>query len=73
MRHVQSSQSRKLVIFLQYIKKRFGTAFVLQNIHVFYGDPFMFVFTCLQKKYDGQVYKQLYNHSFIFNSYGIIH
>ena len=41
-RHVQSTQ-RNLVIFLQFIKKKVSQ---MQNIHIFYGDPAMFVVTC---------------------------
>ena len=40
-RHVLSTQSRKLVIFLQYIKKKvpqqFLCSIVMQNIQIFYG------------------------------------
>ena len=41
-RHAQNTQ-RKLVIFLQFIKKKVSQ---MQNIHIFYGDPAMFVVTC---------------------------
>ena len=47
--HVQSTQNRKLVIFLQYIKKIVATvlwSIVKQNIQILYGDPVMFVVTC---------------------------
>ena len=40
--HVQSTQ-RKLVIFLQFIKKKVSQ---MQNIHIFYRVPDMFVVTC---------------------------
>ena len=46
--HVQSTQNRKLVIFLQYIKKIVATvlwSIVKQNIQI-YRDPVMFVVTC---------------------------
>ena len=49
-RHVQISQNRKMVIFLQYIKKSVKTAFfstVMQNIQIFHGGPVMFVVACL--------------------------
>ena len=49
-RHVQSSQKGKLVIFLQYIKKKVSQLLlcsdVMQNIQIFYGGPFLFVVTC---------------------------
>ena len=49
-RHVQSTQNRKLVIFLQYIKKKVSQlhmiSIVMQNIQIFYGGPVMFVATC---------------------------
>ena len=41
-RHVQSTQG-KLVIFLQFIKKKVSQ---MQNIHIFYGGPAIFVVTC---------------------------
>ena len=47
-RRVQNTQNRKLVIFLQYIKKSFVTtlcSIVMQNIQIFYGGPVMFVVT----------------------------
>ena len=47
-RHVQNTQNRKLVIFLQYIRKNVVTALcciVMQNIQIFYKDPVMFVVT----------------------------
>ena len=49
-RHVQSTQNRKLVKFLQCIKKNvmqlllYST--VMQNIQIFYEVPVMFVATC---------------------------
>ena len=49
-RHVQSTQNRKLVIFLQYIKKKMSQlhmfSIVMENIQIFYGGPVMFVATC---------------------------
>ena len=51
-RHVQNTQNRKLVTFLQYIKKIVTTALcpiVIQNIHIFYGGPVMFVVTCFSQ------------------------
>ena len=47
--HVQNTQNKKLVIFLQYIRKNVATALysiVMQNIQVFYRGPAMFVVTC---------------------------
>ena len=47
-RHVQNTQNRKLVIFLQYIRKKVVTALcsiVMQNIQIFYKGPVMFVVT----------------------------
>ena len=47
-RHVQSTQNRKLVIFLQYIKKDSQLLLcpiVMQNIQIFYGGKVMFVVT----------------------------
>ena len=48
-RHVQSTQNRKFVIFLQYLKKKalqlLLYSIVMQNIQVFYGGPVRFVFT----------------------------
>ena len=50
-RYVQSTQNRKLVIFLQYLKKKvlqpFLFSIVMQNIQIFYRDPVMFVVTGL--------------------------
>ena len=49
-RHVQSTQKRKLVKFLQYIKKKvlqlLLCSIVMQKIQIFYGDPVMFVVVC---------------------------
>ena len=49
-RHVQSTQNRKLVIFLQYLKKKvlqlLLCSIVMQNIQIFYGGPVMFVVRC---------------------------
>ena len=57
--HVQSTQNRKLVIFLQYIKKKVSQlllcSIVLQNIQTFDGGPVMFVSTYL-------ILKQLWNY-----------
>ena len=50
-RHVQSTQNRKLVNFLQYITKKVSQlhlcSIVMQNIQILYGVPVMFVVTCL--------------------------
>ena len=49
-RHVQLTQDRMLVIFLQYLKKKVSQlllcSIVIQNIKVFYGGPGMFFVTC---------------------------
>ena len=49
-RHVQSTQNRNLVIFLQYINKKvlqlLLCSIVMQNIEVFYRSPIMFLVTC---------------------------
>ena len=46
-RHVESTQIRKLVKFLQYIKKRVMQLLlcfiVMQNIQILYGVPVMFI------------------------------
>ena len=49
--HVQSIQNRKLVIFLEHIKKNVSELFlcsiVMQKIQIFHGGPVMFIVTCL--------------------------
>ena len=49
-RHIQSTQNKKLVILVQYIKKKVSQfllySIAMQNIQVFYRGPAMFVFTC---------------------------
>ena len=49
-RHAQTTQNRKLIIFLQYIKKKLLKlllcSIVMQNIQIFYGGPVMLVVTC---------------------------
>ena len=49
-RHVQITQNRKLVTFLQYIKKKLLQLLLcstmMQNIQIFYVGPVMFVVTC---------------------------
>ena len=49
-RHAQTTQNRKLIIFLQYIKKKilklFLCSIVMQNIQIFYKGPVMRVVTC---------------------------
>ena len=49
-RHIQSIQIRKLVMFLQYLKKKLSQLFlfsiVIQNIQIFYGGLVMFSVTC---------------------------
>ena len=48
--HAQSTQSRKLVILLQYTKKKLVKllfcSIVMQNIQVFYGVSVMSIATC---------------------------
>ena len=48
-KHVQSTQNRKLVQFLQYIKKKVLQLLLcyilMQNIQILYGVPVMFVVT----------------------------
>ena len=48
--HVQSTQNSKLVIFLQYNKEKVSQLLLcsvgIQNIHIFYGGPVMFLVTC---------------------------
>ena len=55
-RHGQSTQNRKLVIFLQYVKKKLLQLLlcfiVMQNIQIFYGGPVMFVVTCFEFKFE---------------------
>ena len=50
LRHVKSTQNRKLVKFLQYIKKKVMQLLlcyiVMQNIQILYGVTVMFVVTC---------------------------
>ena len=51
-RHVQNTQNRKLVIFLQYFRKNVAIALcsmVMQNIQIFYRGPDMFVVTCFSQ------------------------
>ena len=46
-RHVQSTQNRKLVKFLQYIKKSITTVFDAKHSDmIFYGGPVMLIVTC---------------------------
>ena len=53
-RHVQSTENRKLVIFLQYIKKKVSQllfySIVIQSIQIFYEGLVMFVVTCFFRK-----------------------
>ena len=50
VKHVQSTQDRKFVMFLQYIKKKVPQlllcSVVMQNIQIFYDGPVMFVVIC---------------------------
>ena len=45
-RYVQSTQNRKLVIFLQRVLQLLLCSIVMQNIQIFYGGPAMFIVTC---------------------------
>ena len=49
-RHVESTQNRKLVIFLQSIKKKvlqlLWYYIAMQNIQICYGSPALFIVTC---------------------------
>ena len=58
VRHVQSTQKRNLVIFLQFFKKKVSLlllcSFVMQNIQIFYGAPVMFVLTCYSSNLTSQ-------------------
>ena len=49
-RYIQSTKNRKLVTFLQHIKKRvlqlLLCSIVMQNIQIVYGGPVMFIVTC---------------------------
>ena len=45
-RFVQSTQNRKLAIFLQGVLQLLLCPIVMQNIPIFYGGPTMFIFTC---------------------------
>ena len=53
-RYVQGTKNRKLVIFLQYIKKRLSQlllcSVVIQNIQIFYWGPTMFVTSFLARQ-----------------------
>ena len=48
---VESTQNKRLVIFLQYIKTKVSQmlfcSIVMENIQIFYGGPVMFVVTFL--------------------------
>ena len=46
-RYVQSTQNRKLVIFLQRVLQLLLCSIVMQNIQIFYGGPAMFIVTYL--------------------------
>ena len=51
-RHVQNTENRKLVMFLQYIRKNVATALfsiVMQNIQIFYRGSVMFFVTCFSQ------------------------
>ena len=56
VRHVQSIQNRKLVIFLQYVKKKvlklhLCSTLMQKNIQIFYGGPVLLVVTCYFSTY----------------------
>ena len=46
VRYVQSTQNRKLVIFLQRILLLLLCSIVMQNIQTFYRGPAIFIVTC---------------------------
>ena len=52
-RHIQRTLNKKLLIFLQYIKRKVSQLFlypiVMQIIQIFYGGPVMFVVPCFGK------------------------
>ena len=45
-RYVQSTQNRKLVIFLQRVLQLLLCSIVMQNIQIFYGGQAIFIVTC---------------------------
>ena len=45
-RYVQSTQNRKLIIFLQRVLQLLLYSIVMQNIQIFYGGPAMLIVTC---------------------------
>ena len=45
-RYVQSTQSRRLVLFLQRVLELFLCSIVRQNIRIFYEGPAMCIVTC---------------------------
>ena len=65
-RYVQSTQNRKLVIFLQRVLQLLLCSIVIQNIQIFYGGPAMFIVIYLlhsqtrnvMPKYDNKIIKQ---------------
>ena len=51
-RYVQSTQNRKLVIFLQRVLQLLLCSIVMQNIQIFYGGPATFIVTCFLAQLD---------------------
>ena len=45
-RYVQSTQNRKLVIFLKRVLQLLLYSIVMQNNQIYYGGPAMFIDTC---------------------------
>ena len=53
-RYAQSTQNRKLEIFLQRVLQLLLCSIVMQNIQIFYGGPVMFIFTCFLAQPDSR-------------------
>ena len=67
-RHVQSTQ-RNLVIFLQFIKKKMSQ---IQNIHIFYGGPAIFVVTCFSVLLVSQWWQHFLTRFLVFSNSKIL-
>ena len=69
-RHVQSTQNRKLAIFLQYVEKKvlqlLLCSIVIQNIEILYMGPVMFIITCFS---EWKIFhKDKINHVHVYNA-----
>ena len=68
-RHIQSTQNRKLVIFLQYLTKKVSQellcSIIMQNIQIFYGGPVMFSVTCYYKIFQDTTLKSYFEPCFL--------